>query len=387
MKRIFLIIYLLFSCNCIIDAQELLTGELVIIVKNNPGYEIQIQVDLASSLCWDASDNPAYYDIHDLTTEYPGSYQTTSANEDLNWEGCWSYPHYQHAFGLGNYKVTACLPGGNEEEDCAILDYFYIDYRTSDLPENFNTGGQGDVIVDFNVSTGNFYYTGTQNLFPTHTSIWEQHSWIDSITTELEPLPPENLDWYNFSNYPRLQWSPSSNTEDFGTHYEIHRYTSQGWELIDTRPAILLYYVDWEVDLSAPEQYEYLYYKVRAKNGNRTSDEFSNTVIIFSPGTLRKDSGGINSEDDKSYEYKLEQNHPNPFNPTTLISFSLKDETNVTLNIFDILGNKVKTLIDKRLAAGDHQVEFDGSQLKSGIYFYEIRTEKFRDIRKLVLVK
>lgn len=363
-----------------IKAQELVTGELVVWVENNPNnLEIQVQVDLISSLCWDASDNPSYPDLHNLTTEYPGSYMLTDEEEDLNWEGCWSYPHYQHAFGLGKYKVTACSPEGGGEGDCAILDYFIIDYRTSDLPENY---GSGDVIVDFDVSTGKFYYTGTQNQFPTNTAIWTLFSWIDSITTELEPLPPENLSWYNFYDSPRLQWNHSSNTEDYVTNYVIYRNVGEGWVPIDTQSAALLYYIDWSIDLSGDPEPDYLYYKVRAKNGNRTSDEFSNTVKVAGPDDFGKESN-IQNE----FNYELKQNYPNPFNPTTTISFTLKDETYVTLTIFDVLGKKVTTLIDEKLTSGNHYVEFDGSQLNSGIYFYEIKAKNFRDIKKFILAK
>lgn len=366
-----------------IKAQENRAGELIIHVINNPGLEIKIEVDLISSLCWDAIGEPGYYDVHDLTTQYPGSYQTTYSNDFLNWEACWSQ-QYEHKFGLGYYRVTACHVENNEEGACAIKDYFYIDYRTSDLPENF---GSGDVEVDFKVSDGKFYYWGTQNLFPTYTSIWAEKAWIGHITTELEPLRPENLYWYKFFNSPRLQWSHSSNTEDYVTHYEVHRNTGQGWELIATRSAALLYYIDWTINLKGPPVPTYLYYKIRSKNGDRVSDEFSNIVKVAGPEEFGKHSGETGLTNHHFYQYKLEQNYPNPFNPITMISFSLKDDSYVTLQVFDILGRIVKTLVNERLAAGDHQVQFDGSNLESGIYFYEIKANNFRDVKKLILLK
>ena len=382
---ILLIVGVIITINNI-SAQEVATGELIINVKNNTGgTAITIQVDLVSSLCWDAWND--YPNKHDLTTLYPGSSQSTSSNIDLNWEGCWSYPSYEHAFGLGYYKVTACKIVNNGEGICEIKDYFFIDYRTSDLPENFDTGGQADVVVDFSVTDGKFYYKDTQNLFPTYTSIWALFNWIDSLSVELEPLPPANLSWYNFYEHPRLQWNHSSNTEDYVTNYEIHRNTGEGWDLIATQSAALLYYVDWGIDLEGPPEPEYLYYKVRAKNGNRTSDEFSNTVKVAGPDEFGKSSEDADLATGKKFDYKLNQNYPNPFNPTTIISFSIHEETNVNLSVFDVLGNKITTLIDEKLSTGDHKVEFDGSRLRSGIYFYEIRTDKFRDVKKLLLLK
>jgi len=341
---------------------------------------------LVSSLCWDAIGYPGYYDVHDLTSQYPGSYQTTFSNTHFDWEACWS-TQYEHMFGLGYYCVAACDPSDNEESECAIIDYFYIDYRTSYLPENFNGTTNGDIKVDFDVSTGKFYYEGTQNLFPTYTSIWEQKAWIDSITTEFEPLPPENLSWYNFYDHPRIQWNHSANTGDYLTNYEIHRNLGQGWELIYTQSAVLVYFVDWGIDLGGSSEPEYLYYNVRAKNGDRTSDEFSNTVKVAGPSEFGKSSGENHTIVENNLINKLEQNFPNPFNPVTQISFSIKENSNVILTIFDILGNKLFTLIDEQLSAGNHKVKFDGSQLQSGIYFYEIRVNKFRDTKKLILVK
>jgi len=59
----------------------------------------------------------------------------------------------------------------------------------------------------------------------------------------------------------------------------------------------------------------------------------------------------------------------------------------VTLKVYDILGKEVSVLINEVLSEGDHQVEFNGSNLKSGIYFYEIKAKNFRDVKKLILFK
>jgi hypothetical protein len=85
--------------------------------------------------------------------------------------------------------------------------------------------------------------------------------------------------------------------------------------------------------------------------------------------------------------YLLEQNYPNPFNPTTAIKFNLPEKTNVSLVIYDQLGEKVTTLINGALSAGYHQVEWDASNMTSGIYFYEIKTNNFSAVKKLILMK
>ncbi|MEX0771397.1 MAG: S8 family serine peptidase [Balneolaceae bacterium] len=86
-------------------------------------------------------------------------------------------------------------------------------------------------------------------------------------------------------------------------------------------------------------------------------------------------------------ELDVEQNYPNPFNPTTQIQFSLPENREVRLVIYDILGRAVRTLVDKNLSAGIHNVTFNGSSLSSGVYFYQIRAGSDVLTRKMVLVK
>ncbi|MCE1188931.1 MAG: choice-of-anchor J domain-containing protein [Ignavibacteria bacterium] len=85
--------------------------------------------------------------------------------------------------------------------------------------------------------------------------------------------------------------------------------------------------------------------------------------------------------------YQLFQNYPNPFNPTTTIKFALPEKANVSLTVYNQLGQKVAVLINGQLEAGYHEQIFNASQMASGIYFYEIRTDKFTSVKKLVLMK
>jgi photosystem II stability/assembly factor-like uncharacterized protein len=90
--------------------------------------------------------------------------------------------------------------------------------------------------------------------------------------------------------------------------------------------------------------------------------------------------------------YLLSQNYPNPFNPVTKIKYSIpqnvKRETgNVNLKIYDVLGREVATLVNEEKPAGEYEVEFDGSSLTSGIYFYQIKAGEFLQTKKMVLLK
>jgi hypothetical protein len=337
-------------------------------------------MELVSSLCWNADVN--YPNTHDITYLYSGgSLSTTYNNTWLEFLACWetTLADSDRTFGLGYYKFTGKVNG-------VTKDYAYIDYRTSDLPENFNSGGSGDLNITFNISDGNFYYYNTQYLFPASTSIWDEKNWIYNYKEELEPLEPENLSYTPYQDHPKLQWNHSSNPGDYLTHYEIHRaYSGQGWIKIATQSSSSLTYTDNQVYIS--QLYDGVSYKIRSKNGSRVSDNYSNTIVVGSPPDFRNDKYGHNEVKDPVHDYILTQNFPNPFNPSTTIKFSLKEYSLVTLKIFDILGSEVTVLINEFLSSGDHQAQFDGSSFVSGVYFYEIRAGNFRDVKKLILTK
>lgn len=91
-------------------------------------------------------------------------------------------------------------------------------------------------------------------------------------------------------------------------------------------------------------------------------------------------------------EYALDQNSPNPFNPTTTIHFALPRQSDVRLTVYNILGQEVRTLIDNSLAAGTYVVSFDGTddrgqEVASGVYLYRLTASAFSETRKMMLVK
>lgn len=86
-------------------------------------------------------------------------------------------------------------------------------------------------------------------------------------------------------------------------------------------------------------------------------------------------------------DFVLTQNYPNPFNPTTTIHFSIPEKGLVRLSVFNILGEEIRTLVSEEMPAGAHQVQFDGRDLQSGIYYYSLETAGFRETKKLILLK
>jgi hypothetical protein len=85
--------------------------------------------------------------------------------------------------------------------------------------------------------------------------------------------------------------------------------------------------------------------------------------------------------------YQLKQNYPNPFNPSTTIEFAIPKAGFVTLTIYDVLGEKVSTLVSENLTAGSYQYQWNAGDLASGVYFYSIEASGFTKSRKMLLIR
>ncbi len=86
-------------------------------------------------------------------------------------------------------------------------------------------------------------------------------------------------------------------------------------------------------------------------------------------------------------DFALEQNYPNPFNPSTTIKFALPNESDVSLKVYDIIGNEVAVLVDENMGSGFYEVNFNASNLASGIYFYRLNAGDYTTLKKMILIK
>lgn len=112
------------------------------------------------------------------------------------------------------------------------------------------------------------------------------------------------------------------------------------------------------------------------------SGEMLNSISAFNPVTsVNKSERAVSSS------FQLNQNFPNPFNPVTTISYNLPSEAKVILSVFAGLGREITRLVDEVKSAGSYKVNFDGRDLSSGIYFYQLRTENYIETKKIVIIK
>ncbi|NOS86301.1 MAG: T9SS type A sorting domain-containing protein, partial [Ignavibacteria bacterium] len=111
-------------------------------------------------------------------------------------------------------------------------------------------------------------------------------------------------------------------------------------------------------------------------------------VWVFNTGSGSSAQTGITQIGSEiPVEYKLYNNYPNPFNPVTSLRFDLPSDNFVKLAVYDILGREIKILVNSELKSGFHTVDFEASDLPSGIYFYTISTTGFTDTKKMILLK
>lgn len=137
--------------------------------------------------------------------------------------------------------------------------------------------------------------------------------------------------------------------------------------------------------IESVEIFEYNYSIKPEKNG-----VYFFRIILTDKNFNKKHSDEIKIGVSDITEFRLHQNSPNPFNPTTSIGYELYTATNVTLKIYSLDGKEVETLIDEFQQAGVYKIDFNAgknTELSSGIYFYKLQTNHSSDIKKMIFTK
>jgi photosystem II stability/assembly factor-like uncharacterized protein len=201
-------------------------------------------------------------------------------------------------------------------------------------------------------------------------------------TDNTVPVELNSFSAYVTGNNVSLKWSTATETNNSGFQVErrspsptpsFREGTFDNWENIG--------FVDGHG--TSTEQQSYLFnddnlsagkYMYRIKqidfDGSFEYYELASEVTVEAPNT-----------------FSLSQNYPNPFNPTTLIQFSIPVKGNVTLKVYDIIGNEVATLVNENKEAGVSEVRFNGEGLSSGLYLYQLKSSTFIKTMKMTLIK
>ena len=114
---------------------------------------------------------------------------------------------------------------------------------------------------------------------------------------------------------------------------------------------------------------------------------YVNTIYYFITKGFPNSITNIEESDNEILSYSLSQNFPNPFNPITTINYTIPKTSNVSIKLFNILGEEIATLVNETKNAGNYSILFNAIGLSSGIYFYQIKTNDFIATRKFTLTK
>jgi hypothetical protein len=156
--------------------------------------------------------------------------------------------------------------------------------------------------------------------------------------------------------------------------------------LAENTPNSIYYSISYLLDSTLMKNDYSFYYKIYAVDKgivpeHLTKPDTGYYELVYDPNV------SVETIENKIVDYELKQNYPNPFNPITVIDYSIKEEGNVELVIYDVLGKVVEKLVDKRKTAGNYSAQFDASNLSSGIYFYSLRVNDFVATKKMLLIK
>lgn len=203
---------------------------------------------------------------------------------------------------------------------------------------------------------------------------------LGSMSNTDNPLPVELLAYTGESTFEGavLQWQTASEVDNLGftiwkDGVELASFSNtpslrgRGTTTEETRYR----FVDSKVKVGEVHQYQ-----LRQTDLNGTIHDLGTVTLTITTAVAPR-------------EYSLSQNYPNPFNPTTIITYSLKESGDVKLELFDVLGRKVASLVSARQEAGSYTQSFNAARhgLSSGVYFYRLQSGRFVATKKMLLVK
>lgn len=189
------------------------------------------------------------------------------------------------------------------------------------------------------------------------------------------PIPVE-LTSFNHTingNNVTLIWNTATETNNYG--FEIEKRNSEGnstWTKIG--------FVQSSGNSTVPREYSFTDSKLK-------TGSYSYRLRIVDLDGKFAYSNEINVEIESPASFSLLQNYPNPFNPSTIIKYKTPVSGNISLIIYDVLGNEVETLVNEFKVAGEYEIEFSNANLTSGVYYYQFRTPTFAETKKMMLLK
>ncbi len=242
-------------------------------------------------------------------------------------------------------------------------------------------GTEPNTTLDHTLRRQNLIAIGDRNGFDVFDPATEWNSFnIDDFADLGNPSLPVELTSFSavtIGKDVKLSWNTATEINNYGFDVERGSHTSTSlsvteWEKIG--------FVNGNGNSNSPKNYSFIDDNVTAGKYSYRLKQIDNDGQFEYSKTINVDFNGVK-------KFELSQNYPNPFNPTTTIRFNLPEAGNVKLTLFNILGQEIMTLINEYKESGVHTINFDASELNSGMYIYEIEAGSFTQTRKMTLVK
>ena len=285
-------------------------------------------------------------------------------------QGGWVYLEFEssvHDNGGSQGAYTFERLDGTEWISLHSIDAYGNDRYTTEARTRFDSTSVNNAVTSFRV-IGNFQY-----------GVFESDPVEGYSVDNIAPAVPGGLIAQLDAGMVNLEWSPAED-DDF-SYFQIFREMSENFIPADGNMIGESAVPSWTDSLTAMGSY---YYKVNAVDANENESAPSEPVNVAVLSL--EDLLGLPEV------YSLHQNYPNPFNPVTRIRYDLPEDGMVTINIYDVMGRNIKSLINNHQIAGYRSIRWDatnnlGEPVSAGMYIYMIQAGKFRQTKKMILLK
>lgn len=328
----------------------------------------------------------------------------TQRNDVAGYASWGSNDRYQQHYTQNGIPQNTWAPGAIAET------YVSTSGRTFNVPTNYGqsliadliaegiSGAKGYVFEPYSTAMAIVFvlfdrYTAGYNLAESFYMASRALSWMDVVVgdpktsiTFTAPLPITlgSFTAQTVGNGVRLEWTAISQINNYGFEMQVRAegqtdFTTIAGSFVPGHGTTLL-----------PQAYEYT--DTTAPSGNISyrlkQIDLDGTINYHGPVQINN-SAVMNADEQQTpgKEFRLSQNFPNPFNPSTRIAFTLPQSNHVTLKVYNTAGQEVASLINGELNGGSHTVKFDAGNLASGTYFYQLRSGENTSVQKMVLVK
>ena len=396
MKYLAFILFIFFSLRLVYPQEPIGAKQFLVGIDNVLSTDVVDHTIEPIGTYWELVDNVDWLVSSDTLGE--SSTIRTVGNSDFDRMGEWPGWNFfwvsgvdspDTHWGLGFYKVT------NDYNS----EYFYIDCRVDAFGENGTGYNPPDFYVHLDAEDPSVYkHNADQDetwitiIDGEIVRIWDVHEVNPPSTNSLEDFWDNVLVAIDGGNgHPRFAWGPYNDNNYSVQNYKVYRAVNNStnppplanFSLVATLSSSTYEWIDNSFALNGPmKAHYYIKAKIIPVLGPGFDSDASN-IVTFSVGFYKESSKLLHSVQ----EFNLGQNYPNPFNPATIIQFSIKNKSFASLKVYDILGNEVAVLIENFLEAGNHSIDFDASDLPSGIYMYQLQAEGTILTKKMILLR